>query len=204
MLTLAVGQAFYEVAFRSRELAKGDDGMSFDLPQHIFGLPSRGLQDPAVMMVVSWSILVVVLVGLGLFARSRVGMVAAAIRDNEERARFLGFSTTLPRALVYAIAAFVAALAGVLQASYNGYIAPQMFHWTTSGFALIMAIVGGARFIIGPAVGAVVLFYIKEVAGQFAEYWPAIVGVALVVVTLTMPQGIAGVVHRFLPGKVRR
>jgi Branched-chain amino acid transport system / permease component len=88
MLTLAVGQAFYEVAFRWRELAKGDDGMSFDLPARMFGLSSHGLQDPAFMVVLAWSILVVVLVALALFARSRIGMVTAAIRDNEERARF--------------------------------------------------------------------------------------------------------------------
>jgi branched-chain amino acid transport system permease protein len=195
MLTLAVGQAFYEVAFRWRELAKGDDGMSFDLPARIFGLSSRGLQDPAFMVALAWSILVVVLVALALFARSRIGMVTAAIRDNEERARFLGYSTTLPRALVYALAAFIAAIAGILQASYNGYIAPQVFHWTVSGYALIMAILGGAKFIVGPAVGAVALFYVKELAGQVAEYWPAIVGGALVLVTLTMPQGIIGVLR---------
>ena len=195
MLTLAVGQALYEIAFRWRELAKGDDGMSFDLPERIFGLPSRMFQDQAFMLVLAWSIVVVVLAGLALFTRSRTGMLAAAIRDNEERARFLGFSTTMPRALVYAIAALVAAAAGVLQAIYNGYIAPQMFHWTVSGFALIMAIIGGAKFIVGPAVGAVALFYVKDAAGQFAEYWAAIVGVTLVVVTLTMPHGIIGLVR---------
>ncbi|MDI3468887.1 MAG: branched-chain amino acid transport system permease protein LivM [Pseudolabrys sp.] len=192
MLTLAVGQAFYEVVFRWRELAKGDDGMSFNLPRHLFGLSASGLQDPAVMMVLAWTILVLVLFALALFARSRIGQIAAAIRDNEERARFLGYSTMLPRALVYAIAAFIAAIAGVLSACYNGYIAPQMFHWSVSGFALIMAIIGGAKFIIGPAIGAVVLFYIKDYAGQFAEYWPAIVGIILVVVTLTMPRGVVG------------
>lgn len=192
MLTLAVGQAFYEVVFRWRELAKGDDGMSFDLPARLFGFSARKLQDPAFMLVLSWTILVLVLVGLVLFTRSRAGQIAAAIRDNEERARFLGYSTVMPPALVYAIAAFIAATAGILQACYNGYIAPQMFHWSTSGFALIMAIIGGAKFIFGPAIGAVVLFYIKDFAGQFAEYWPAIVGVILVVVTLTMPRGVVG------------
>jgi branched-chain amino acid transport system permease protein len=196
MLTLAVGQACYEIAFRWRALAKGDDGMSFDLPARIFGFPSRILQDPAFMAVFAWSTVVVVLVGLTLFARSRSGQIAAAIRDNEERARFIGFSTIVPRAVVYAIAAFVAALAGILQAAYNGYIAPQMFHWSVSGFALIMAIIGGAKFIIGPAVGAAFLFVIKELAGQVAEYWPAIVGGVLVIVTLTMPQGAIGLLLR--------
>lgn len=203
MLTLAVGQAFYEVVFRWRELAKGDDGMSFDLPPRIFGMSSRALQDPAFMVVLAWSVLVLVLVGLTLFARSRTGQIAAAIRDNEERARFLGFSTMMPRALIYAIAAFIAAAAGVLQACYNGYIAPQMFHWSVSGFALIMSIIGGAKFIVGPAIGAIVLFYIKDIAGQFAEYWPAIVGSILVVVTLTMPQGIVGLARRLWSKRAR-
>jgi branched-chain amino acid transport system permease protein len=198
MLTLAVGQALYEVAFRWRELAKGDDGMSFVLPQRIFGLQARALQDAGVMAVLAWSILVVVLVAITLFTRSRAGQITAAIRDNEERARFIGLSTTLPRASVYAIAAFVAALAGVLQATYNGYIAPQMFHWSVSGFALIMAIIGGAAFIVGPAIGAAVLFGLKEFAGQFAEYWPAIVGLALVGVTLSMPQGVVGLARRLV------
>src|SRR5581483_7316288 len=132
------------------------------------------------------------LIGIAFFARSRTGQITAAIRDNEERARFIGYSTTLPRALVYAIAALIAAAAGVMQAIYNGYIAPQMFHWTLSGAALIMAVVGGAKVIIGPAIGAVVFFYLKDFAGRAAEYWPAIVGAVLVVATLTMPKGIMG------------
>jgi len=194
MLTLAVGQAFYEVVFRWRELAKGDDGMSFDLPRSLLGLSARSLQDPAVMVVIAWTVLVVALLGVTLFARSRMGQVAAAIRDNEERARFLGYSTTIPRATVYAIAALLAAVAGVMQAIYNGYIGPQMFHWSLSGSALIMAVVGGAKFIIGPAIGAIVFFYLKDFAGKAAEYWPAIVGCVLVIATLTIPRGVMGVV----------
>lgn len=196
MLTLAVGQAFYEIAFRWRELAKGDDGMSFNLPARIFGFASSHLQDPTVMVVVAWSILVLALTGLTLFAHSRIGQIAAAVRDNEERARFIGHDTTIPPAIVYAISAFLAAIAGLLQATYNGYIAPQMFHWSLSGSALIMAVVGGAKFIVGPAIGAVGFFYLKDFAGRFAEYWPAIVGSVLVVVTLVMPQGVVGLARR--------
>ena len=69
-----------------------------------------------------------------------------------------------------------------------------MFHWSLSGAALIMAVVGGAKLIIGPAIGAIVFFYLKEFAGKAAEYWPAIVGSVLVIATLTMPQGIMGLV----------
>jgi branched-chain amino acid transport system permease protein len=61
---------------------------------------------------------------------------------------------------------------------------------------LILAVVGGAKFIIGPAIGAIVFFYLKEFAGKAVEYWPAIVGTVLVIVTLTMPQGIMGLASR--------
>jgi branched-chain amino acid transport system permease protein len=196
MLTLAVGQAFYEIAFRWRELAKGDDGMAFNLPERFFGIDSSLLQDPGVMVVIAWSTLVLALAGLTLFAHSRLGQVAAAVRDNEERARFVGHDTTLPPAIVYAISALLAAVAGLLQATYNGYIAPQMFHWSLSGSALIMAVVGGAKFVLGPAIGAVGFFFLKDFAGRFAEYWPAIVGTVLLVATLVMPQGIVGLFHR--------
>jgi len=203
MLTLAVGQAFYEVAFRWRELAKGDDGMSFNLPARFFGFDSGLLQSPAVMVVVSWTVLVLALAGLALFAGSRFGQIAAAVRDNEERARFIGHDTAIPPATVYAISALIAAAAGVLQAVYNGYIAPQMFHWSLSGTALIMAVVGGAQFIFGPAIGAVCFFFLKDYAGRFPEYWPAIVGSVLVVVTLVMPRGIVGLAMQLL-AKLRR
>jgi branched-chain amino acid transport system permease protein len=203
MLTLAVGQAFYEIAFRWRELAKGDDGMSFNLPKSIFGFDSSLLQDPSVMVVIAWSSLVLALLGLALFANSRMGQIAAAVRDNAERARFIGHDTLIPPAVVYAIAALLAAIAGLLQAAYNGYIAPQMFHWSLSGTALIMAVAGGAQFILGPAVGAVCFFVLKDFAGRFAEYWPAIVGGVLVVVTLLMPQGIVGLQSAIWPRRRR-
>jgi branched-chain amino acid transport system permease protein len=95
------------------------------------------------------------------------------------------------------MAALLAAISGILQATYNGYIAPQMFHWSLSGTALIMAVVGGANFIIGPAIGAVCFFFLKDFAGRFPEYWPAIVGGVLVIATLAMPQGIIGLLTRF-------
>lgn len=204
MLTLAVGQAFYEIAFRWRALAKGDDGMAFNLPNTMFGIDASAFQDPSVMVGVAWTLLVVSLLGLVLFNQSRLGQIASAVRDNAERTTFIGHNTSFPPAFVYAICAFIAAIAGLLQAIYNGYIAPQMFHWSLSGTSLIMAVVGGAQFIIGPAVGAVCFFYLKDFAGRFAEFWPAIVGTVLVLVTLLMPKGIVGLIHSAVARKQRR
>ncbi|SLN70460.1 branched-chain amino acid ABC transporter permease [Oceanibacterium hippocampi] len=196
MLTLAVGQAFYEVVFKWRELANGDDGMSVALPRTLFGFDSGMLQTPGSMLPIVWTILVMILVGFTLMARSPFGQLTEAIRENDERAQFIGYTTTLPRAVIYGASAFVAAVAGLLQTLYNGYISPDMFHWSLSGMALIMAIVGGPKIIWGPALGAFILFFFKDVAGDATEYWPALVGIMLIVVTLLLPEGFAGLAER--------
>ncbi|MDX5360368.1 MAG: branched-chain amino acid ABC transporter permease [Alphaproteobacteria bacterium] len=194
MLTLAVGQAFYEVAFKWRELANGDDGMSVPLPRTLFGVDSGLFQSPSSMLVICWSLLVVLLLGLALMARSPFGQLTEAIRENEERARFIGYGTTLPRAVIYGISAFIAALAGVLQTLYDGYISPEMLHWSLSGMALIMAIVGGPKVLWGPALGAFLLFFLEDLAGDATEYWPALVGGTVILVTILLPQGFAGLI----------
>jgi branched-chain amino acid transport system permease protein len=202
MLTLAVGQAFHEFALKARTATGGDDGLAITLPREIFGLGISTFQRPHAMFVVCWVLLVLVVFGLYLLSRSRFGRLTEAIRENEERARFIGFQTVVPRAIVLAVSAFVAALAGVLFALYNAFVAPEVLHWSLSGTALIMAIIGGPRLLWGPAFGAVVFFFFKDVAGNITEHWQAMIGVTLIVVTVMLPAGIGGAAVR-LVGRLR-
>jgi branched-chain amino acid transport system permease protein len=190
MLTLAVGQAFYELAFKWRELANGDDGLAIDLPRRIFGIPVEIFQRPDTMFVVCWTALVVTIGALAVLSRSGFGRLTDAIRENEERSRFIGYETVVPRAAVYAVSAWIAASAGVLGALYNAFVSPEALHWSLSGTALIMAVVGGPRLLWGPALGAGVYFFFKDLAGDVTEHWPAIIGGLLIAVTVLMPGGI--------------
>lgn len=192
MLTLAVAQALYELMLRWRSLGNGDDGIGADLPHRLFGADIALFQQPARMFVVCWLALMVVLASLGLLARSHFGTLTLAIRNNEERARFIGYETLLPRAAVYALSAGIAALAGVLFALYNGFVTPEVLHWSLSGEALVMAVIGGTRAVWGPACGAVIFFLFKDVVGDVTEHWPAIIGATLIAVTVLLPRGISG------------
>lgn len=198
MLTLAIGQAFHEFAVKARAVSGGDDGLAIGLPPQIFGLDIALFQRPQSAFVLCWVALVVVLFGLFLLARSRFGRVAEAIRENEERARFVGYETVVPRALVLALSGFVAALAGVLFALYNAFVSPEVLHWSLSGSALIMAIIGGPRLLWGPAFGAIVFFMVKDLAGNLTEHWQAIIGLTLIVVTVMLPTGLGGALVRLL------
>ena len=192
MLTLAIAQAFYEFFAKWREIANGDDGLEIKFPKSMFGVDTIVFQQPRSMVVIVWSALVLVLLVYALVARSHFGLLTRAIRENEERARFVGYETLLPRALINALAALIASLAGVLFAFYNGFVTPSILHWSLSGEALIMAFIGGPRAIWGPALGAAIFFVVKDLAGDYTEHWPAIVGGTLMVITVLLPNGIAG------------
>ncbi|MBZ0123740.1 MAG: branched-chain amino acid ABC transporter permease [Roseovarius sp.] len=192
MLTLAVGQAFYEFALKARDITVGDDGFAVAFPAHVFGISIRTFQHPSSMFVICWVLLIVVLLALHLFAASPLGRITVAIRENEERARFIGSRTILPRALVYALSAFVASIAGVMAVLYNGFVSPDMLHWSLSGSVLIMAIIGGPNYLWGPALGAVVFFFIKDFAGNLTEHWPGIIGIIVILTTLMLREGLAG------------
>lgn len=196
MLTLAVGQAFYEFAMKARHVTGGEDGFSVNLPSSIFGVSTALFQNPHSMFVISWTVLAVVVLTLTLVAASPFGRLTAAIRENEERARYIGYATTLPRVLVLTLSAFVTAIAGVLITLYNTFVSPDVLHWSLSGSALIMAIIGGPRLIWGPALGAIIFFFAKDVAGDVTEHWQGIIGIILIVVMLVLPVGLGGALAR--------
>ena len=79
---------------------------------------------------------------------------------------------------------------------YNNFVSPDVLHWSLSGSALIMAIIGGPRLIWGPAFGAIIFFFAKDIAGDVTEHWQAIIGVILIVVMLVLPAGLGGTLAR--------
>ncbi|MFT3719193.1 branched-chain amino acid ABC transporter permease [Pseudorhodoferax sp.] len=201
MMTLAIGQMFFLTASRSRGLTGGADGMNVNWPATLFGVPQSLLLRPAVLFLVCWCVLVLLVLGLALLLRGRFGAVTEAVRDNEERARFIGLRTLVPRAAIYALSAVIAALAGLLSSLNTGFISPEALHWSVSGVALMMVVVGGYKALWGPPLGAIVYFLFKDVLGEWASHWMAIFGVALISVIVFSPTGLAGALQRLLPGR---
>lgn len=194
MLTLAVAEALHELMMRWRELANGEDGLPVRLPSTLFGLPIATFQRPETMFVVCWIVLMALIAVLWVLSRSHLGTLTLAIQDNEERARFIGYETLVPRAIVFALSAGIAAMGGVLFALYNGFVTPDVLHWSLSGEALVMAIIGGARTLWGPALGAVVFFFLRDAAGSYTEHWQALIGIVLITVTVALPMGLSGAI----------
>ncbi|MES2483652.1 MAG: branched-chain amino acid ABC transporter permease [Pseudomonadota bacterium] len=198
MLTLAVGQMAYLTASRARGVTGGADGMNVEWPSTLFGVSTNLIAKPAVMLMVCWTVLVLVMLALAFVLRGRFGAVTEAVRDNEERARFINIRTLVPRAAVYALSAGITAIAGVLAALNTSFVSPEALHWSLSGVALMMVVVGGTKVLWGPALGAAVYFLAKDVLGDNSQHWMAIFGTALIVVIVFAPQGLSGLLMRLV------
>jgi len=196
MLTLAIGQMVYLLATRARGITGGSDGMTIQWPATLFGFSQSALLKPATLFLIAWVLMVVVTFVLLCILRTRFGTITEAIRDNEERARFIGITTTVPRAAVYALSAVVTGVAGVLSSLNTGFVSPENLHWSVSAITLLMVVVGGFKKLVGPVIGAIVYFLFKDLLGEHATHSMAFFGAALIAVIVFSPHGIVGALEQ--------
>jgi branched-chain amino acid transport system permease protein len=195
MLTLAFGQALYQVSTltRLRSVTGAFDGIGLTWAANdtFFGMTQAELGAADTFWPVAWVALVLIAFGLWVAGRSRFGIVLEAIRENEERARFSGYNTYLPRLAAFTISGFCASIAGVLFALKASYVSPDVLSFTLAGDSLIAAIVGGFTILLGPVIGAILYIYAQ---GQFAETGnlQLYTGIAMIVAVVFLPGGVTG------------
>jgi branched-chain amino acid transport system permease protein len=185
MLTFALAQIVYSVAFKWENLTGGDNGIIGITFPDFLSSTTPGY----------YFILVVVAVcvfALLLIANSAFGSTLKAIRENPERIEFVGINIKRFQLTAFVIAAFFAGAAGSLFAFYNQSIFPDYLLWTRSTEALIMCILGGMYFFIGPAVGAFVVQWLGTVLSRYTTYWPFALGMILLLLVLFLRGGIVG------------
>lgn len=195
MLTLSLGQAVFVASSKFRGLTGGADGMIVDLPRRLFGARTDALQNPYGMFLVGTAVLALVWLALTVFEATHTGRLAVAIRENEERVRFLGYRTRVLKAAIFALSAAIAGLGGVLFALYQGFVSPEILHWSFSGSALIMSILGGTSALWGPIAGAFGFFFLREGLTEITTHWLAVLGITLILVTVAWPSGLVGLVE---------
>jgi branched-chain amino acid transport system permease protein len=195
MLTLAFGQALYAISTLTslRDVTGAFDGLGVTWPADatFFGLTQAELGAANTFWPLAWVALVLIAFGLWVAGRSRFGTVLEAIRENEERARFSGYNTYLPRLAAFTISGFCASIAGVLFALKASYVSPDVLSFVLAGDSLIAAIVGGFTILLGPVVGAILYIYAQ---GEFAESGnlQLYTGIAMIVAVIFLPGGVTG------------
>lgn len=210
MLTLALSQALYQLSVQisARPWTGAHDGklIAYEPDMTFLGLTQADLINPGLFWPFAWSALAISGTVLWLVGRSKFGTTLEGIRENEERMRFSGYNTFVPRLIAFVLSGVVASLGGALFALNAGYISPQILGFTQAGDSLIAALIGGFGIIFGPVLGTF-LFVYAQANFNFGGNLHLLTGIALIVVLVFMPGGITGALqklYRRIRGKDRR
>ena len=198
ILTLALSQVLWSLAFKFFWVTGGTDGLRVPTPTLIGFRPTGDKMD---YLAHQYYYYVLVVFAIAVFVmwvivHSPFGKALQAIRDNETRAEFIGIRIRRYRLVAFVISGVFTGIAGALWAPLNGLASPDVLIWTFSGEIVFMTVLGGFRTFVGPIVGAIAFTYLKTYAVGFTTYWQLLLGVVLVVLVLALPTGIMGAAER--------
>ena len=196
MITLAFAQMLFYLANSAKGYG-GDEGLNIRA-RSLFSLGPYllDLKNPLSLYYVALAVLVLALLALARFAPSRFGRAVLALRDDDVRAEALGFATYRYKLVVFVVAGALGGVAGALSANLQGYVSPNLLHWTQSGTLMVMVILGGVATVWGGVLGAAVLLLLQEVLGAYTEHHEFWTGWVLLAVVLFARQGLAGLLAR--------
>ena len=196
MVTIAIGQVFYYIAFQWSSLTGGDDGLRGFSRQPIdFGLFKLEIVSNSetfyYFVLVCFALVVAI---MAFILRSPFGRTLIAIRENERRARFLGIPVDRHIWIAFSLSCFFMGFAGALYALVNNFADPRGLHYSQSGDFVMMAVMGGMRNFWGPLLGAAVFVVLQDYLSSVTVNWMSGVGALFVLIVLFFPRGLLGFV----------
>ncbi len=195
MITLALGQCVWGLAYRWNSLTGGDNGIS------VTARPAFGpdLTDELTFFFLVFGFFIFTLVSLYVLVQSPFGRSLAGIRERELRMQILGYNTWLHKYIAFIIAGAFGGLSGVLWAHTNGLVSPETVVLTTSVDALLMVVLGGAGTLVGGVIGSAIVFGLREYLSTLVPWWQYVLGGVYVLTILYLPTGLMGI-----PARIRQ
>ena len=192
MITLALGQCAWGLAYRWNSLTGGDNGINLN------ARPSFGLDlgNQVTFFYLVFAFFAVSMVLMYVLVRSPFGRSLTGIRERELRMQILGYNTWLHKYIAFIIAGVFGGLAGVLWAHTNGHVSPETVVLTTSVDALLMVVLGGAGTLVGATIGTAIVFGLREYLSTLVPWWQYVLGGVYVLTILYLPMGLMGIPSR--------
>ncbi len=190
IVTLMFSQTVYLTILYFGALTRGDEG--FAIAQSLRQVAGLDLSAPATRYFAAWALFSIVLLGTLWLVRSPRGRVMVAIRENEDRARMLGYDIWRHKLVVVIASGTVSGAAGAAYGLLFGYVGASFSQVPYSIFPLLWVLLGGAGTVLGPFVGTLFMFYLIDLSSSLTDAYMLVVGVALVLLVLFAPKGILG------------
>lgn len=198
IVTLMLAQAAFLATLYFNNITFGDQGIVLALRPVEIGAVAFALSDSAVkynMALVAFSF--TLLFSLWLL-RSPFGRILVAVRENEARTKLLGYNTFLYRFWALVISGTISGLAGALYCLLYAYVGSSFASLQYSTLPLLYTLLGGTSVTLGPLLGTAVMYYLIDISSGFTSSYMIVVGAALIIITLWLPDGLAGQLRRFL------
>jgi len=187
MITLALGQIVWGMAYRWVDLTGGDNGMKLGIRPAPFGVD---ISQPVPFYYFSAIVFAVSFFCLWRVAHSPFGASLRGSRDQPRRMRMLGHHVWMIQFVTFVMAGFWAGVAGLMYVYYNQFVSPNVLALQQSAEVLLMSILGGAGAFSGPIVGAIIITLVKNVVSSYVERWNTLLGAIFVITVIFMPDGL--------------
>ena len=193
MITLALGQCVWGLAYRWNSLTGGDNGINLRERPKFGGID---LANEHTFFFLVLALFTVSLLMMYTLVRSPFGRSLAGIRERELRMKILGYNTWLHKYIAFVIAGAFGGLSGVLWAHTAGIVSPVNVELPTSVDALLMAVLGGSGTLVGGVIGAFIVFGLREFLSTLVPWWQYVLGAVYVLTILYLPTGLMGIPER--------
>jgi len=187
MITLALSQVLWGLAYRMSNVTNGDNGITGMTRPMPFGI---SLDSPAAFYWFALIVAIVAFIMMTVFVSSAFGSSLKGVRDQPRRMAALGFNPWMIRWITFVYAGFWGGVSGLLYVYYHKYIHPTSLSITSSAEALLGVIAGGSGTAAGPVVGATLVLLLKNYASAYLERWNMLLGLVFLFIVLVMPTGI--------------
>lgn len=197
LLSMAFNMVIFGVAEKWRSLTNGEDGLAVQRPD-LF-LPGIGRIDMFPTVNFYYFVLFVVVVCIAycwFFTKTPLGRLNVCIRENQERAGFIGYDTYRTKFLIYLVCAFFSGISGALSSSFQEFVSTLMINLDKSADILIMTFIGGRNIFWGPIAGVCFLTYFNDVVSSFTSHWAIIQGAIFIALVMYEPEGISHILLR--------
>lgn len=202
MLTLAFAQILHSIVWHWNEVTGGSDGLDM-VPRPPLTLLGLTLDIDSIAGFYTFTLIVVAfaLFLLWKITNSPFGLALKAIRENATRGELVGIRVRRYRLAAFVISGAFSGLAGALFAPFERAVTPEAVYWTTSAEPVLMSLLGGVHVFLGPAVGAGVFLFIKDIISAYTEFWMISLGAVLILFVLFLPGGLVGFAWQLVKGR---
>lgn len=198
LITFGLAQVVAKVVYNTRELGASDGLIGIPVLSISLGPVSVSAADPLGFFLIVLAIVLLLYAAIAYLLETPFGRVLAALKANEKRVPFLGYSVWRARMAAYVIAGVVAGISGGLYPVLRGFVSPELLFFSTSGNAVITVILGGVGTLVGALYGSVLLFILKSLIGSWTEHHLIVIGLLFMGSVLFLPKGLIGLIRPYV------